>query len=232
MSEPEPEPEESEVRWSTQPPARKIYRIKTKTVCRSGKEFYSPVIGSLRRGAEVTGLEEKKNSEGVLRIRTAKGWISHKPNILEQIAGGYKKKRIKTKRRKYMKRKSMKRKSMKRKRKRKTKRKKRKTIKREELIGGIVRDTLRTGTINRDFTTQVTGRINTKNTDRAGDTRSDRWHVERDLAQKAARESQKNGGIRGLFGGPPNPAKAAQQSNISDIDVRKYAGKELLRGSE
>ena len=76
----EPEPEES-----LEDARKPRFRIHVKTACRAGKETNTPVTGSLLPGAIVTGLEEDTNSSGVRRIRTSKGWISHKPNILSEV---------------------------------------------------------------------------------------------------------------------------------------------------
>ena len=81
--QPELEPEPEESLEDTRKPR---FRIHVKTACRASKEMNAPVTGSLLPGVIVTGLEEDTNSSGVRRIRTSKGWISHKPNILTELS--------------------------------------------------------------------------------------------------------------------------------------------------
>jgi hypothetical protein len=94
-SAPAPEPEacKADGNVGVQTPLQKAYCIKIKAACRAGAETSSDVVGSLQPGSQVVALEQTVNSAGDCRIRIAsvgldlEGWISHKPEILEELQG-------------------------------------------------------------------------------------------------------------------------------------------------
>ena len=66
-----------------------LFRVKVKTACREDKELGSRLTaGSFSPGEVVEALEEALNSNGERQIRTAQGWISAQPNVLEPAEGG------------------------------------------------------------------------------------------------------------------------------------------------
>jgi len=63
----------------------KEYRVLVKTAVRKGPEMSTKAIASFEDGDIVTAFETAVNTEGVTRLRTSKGWISCKSNIVEDI---------------------------------------------------------------------------------------------------------------------------------------------------
>jgi hypothetical protein len=72
---------------NAQPNHDKIYRIKTDTTARAGKEFNSGGVGTLARGDCVVVLEEATDAGGARHVRTELGWIADTPDLVEEVQG-------------------------------------------------------------------------------------------------------------------------------------------------
>ena len=77
---PEPEP------GSTIPVQPASYRVLRKAAIRSGIEADSSIAGSHHPGDVITAQQHGTNRAGVARLRTGRGWISNKPDIVERTA--------------------------------------------------------------------------------------------------------------------------------------------------
>ena len=77
---PEPEP------GSTIPVQPASYRVLRKAAIRSGIEADSSIAGSYHPGDVIMAQQHGTNSAGVARLRTGRGWISNKPDIVERTA--------------------------------------------------------------------------------------------------------------------------------------------------
>ena len=77
---PEPQP------GSTIPVQPASYRVLRKAAIRSGIEADSSIAGSHHPGDVITAQEHGTNRAGVARLRTGRGWISNKPDIVERTA--------------------------------------------------------------------------------------------------------------------------------------------------
>eukprot|EP01051_Picozoa_sp_SAG22_P034509 SAG22_NODE_15704_length_342_cov_1.921811_1_plen_78_part_01 len=53
-----------------------VYKVLAPAILRSGFEQSSPKCGELQPGAIVDALESQLSAAGVVRLRTAKGWVS------------------------------------------------------------------------------------------------------------------------------------------------------------
>ena len=77
---PEPQP------GSTIPVQAASYRVLRKAAIRSGIEAGSSISGSYHPGDVIMAQQHGTNSAGVARLRTGRGWISNKPDIVERTA--------------------------------------------------------------------------------------------------------------------------------------------------
>ena len=62
------------------------YRVLRKAAIRSGIEADSSIAGSYHPGDVIMAQQHGTNSAGVARLRTGRGWISNKPDIVERTA--------------------------------------------------------------------------------------------------------------------------------------------------